>query len=110
MKNRIIYSSLFEKKYKFFNKKFVSLKTELKLLETELLKNSNIGVSLGNGLYKIRLANKDKVSGKSGGFRIITYIITENNEIILLVIYDKSEESSIKKTELLKIAKKYFTK
>jgi hypothetical protein len=57
------------------------------------------------------LASSDKNSGKSGGFRIITYLIEEKEngiEINLMLIYDKSEESSVTKTAILKIIKKYF--
>ena len=57
-------------------------------------------------MYKIRLANKDKRKGKSGGFRIITYLIREKedeNEIFLITIYDKSEEQNIIKSDLLRL-------
>ena len=46
-------------------------------------------------IYKIRLAIKSKGKGKSGGARVITYVLTDNNEIYLLTIYDKSEFDSI---------------
>ena len=110
MKNKIIYSTLFEKRYKFFSKKFMSLKTELKELEKGLLKNSELGSPLGNGLFKIRLASKDKVSGKSGGFRSITYLVTQIKEINFIVIYDKSEDETIKKADLIKLVKSLYSK
>ena len=50
------------------------------------------------------MAIKSKGKGKSGGARIITYnfITTEkDNEIVLLLIYDKEDASSVK-TEILK--------
>jgi hypothetical protein len=50
---------------------------------------------LGNSTYKIRVAIKSKGKGKSGGARVITYVISENEEIYLLTIYDKSEFDSI---------------
>ena len=46
---------------------------------------------LGNNTFKIRIAIKSKGKGKSGGARIITFLVTENREIYLLTIYDKSE-------------------
>lgn len=66
---------------------------------------------MGSNLYKIRLANKDKVKGKSADFRIITYSVeeTETECVIYLVkIYDKSEESTVKKADLLKIIASIF--
>ena len=50
-----------------------------------------MGTSLGNNTYKIRLAIKSKGRGKSGGARIISYVIDKDLEIYLLAIYDKSE-------------------
>ena len=36
-----------------------------------------------------------KGKGKSGGGRVITYAVTENKEVYLLTIYDKSEFDSV---------------
>ena len=58
-----------------------------------LSSNPESGTPLGNNTYKIRIAIKSK--GKSGGARVITYVISENQEIYLLTIYDKSEFGSI---------------
>ena len=77
-----------------------------------LLENPKSGILITANAYKIRLASADKSSGKSGGFRVITYLIDEQEngiEINLLLIYDKSEESSINKSELVKIIKKLST-
>jgi hypothetical protein len=66
------------------------------------------GDNLGGGLFKVRLAIKSKGKGKSGGNRIITYLVTEADDSILinmLTLYDKSEESSINKQLLLKFVK-----
>ena len=111
MKNRIVTLPIFDKRYKRFSKKFPSLNKDLLVLKALLLENPKIGVLITENTYKIRLASTDKNSGKSGGFRIITYLIEEKEdgiEINLMLIYDKSEESAVTKTEILKIMKKYF--
>ena len=80
-------------------------------MEKELLGNPHLGDHLGDGLYKIRLAVKSKGKGKSGGFRVITYLLSpENNEITinLLMLYDKAELADIPKEELLRIVKAIF--
>lgn len=80
-------------------------------LTSILEENPTTGESLGSGLYKIRLASKGKGKGKSGGFRVITYLLTETEDgvdIYLITMYDKSEESSVKKEVLLKIVKALF--
>lgn len=69
------------------------------------------GESLGAGLFKVRLASKSKGKGKSGGCRIITYLLTETEsgtDVYLITIYDKSEESIIKKEFLVKMVKALF--
>ena len=111
MANRIDYTPIFEKHFKRYSKKFRSLNTELRELENELLKNPQLGEPLGDSLFKIRLAVKSKGKGKSGGFRVITYLLLEDKNsftINLLTLYDKSELSDISKEELLRILKSVF--
>ena len=111
MENRIVTLPIFDARYKRFSKKFPSLNIELLELKKTLLENPKSGILITENTYKIRLASSDKNSGKSGGFRIITYLIDEKEdgiEINLMLIYDKSEESSITKSEIIKIIKKYF--
>ena len=111
MSNNIILLSSFIKNYKRFIKKFPSLKAELEILEEKLNENPQMGESLGHNLYKIRLASKDKNAGKSGGFRIISYLIVKTETITtiyLVKIYDKSEEQTIKTSILLKLVKSIF--
>ena len=108
MTNQVIPTDIFETKFKRLRKKFKTLNDEIKQLTSVLEQPPPTGESLGSRLYKIRLASKSKGKGKSGGFRIITYLLdkTENGiDIYLLTIYDKSEESSIKKETLLALAK-----
>jgi mRNA-degrading endonuclease RelE of RelBE toxin-antitoxin system len=52
---------------------------------------------------KIRVSIKSKGKGKSGGARIITYVITPQKEIYLLTIYDKAEFDSIDDKTLRRI-------
>ena len=85
----------FKKEVKRLVRKYPSLKAELQSLNETLIKNPTSGTSLGNNSYKIRLSIKSKGKGKSGGARIITYVVTENKEVYLLTIYDKAELGSI---------------
>jgi mRNA-degrading endonuclease RelE of RelBE toxin-antitoxin system len=91
----VIPSDKFKKEAKRLIKKFSSLKQELADLNTLLEQQPETGTVLGNDTYKIRLAIKSKGKGKSGGSRVITYVVTNNKEVYLLTIYDKSEFDSI---------------
>ena len=64
----------------------------------KVLKNKpDSGIHLGQGLYKIRLGITSKSKGKSGGARVITYLVTEDNEVNLVFIYDKSQLDTVAK-------------
>ena len=101
MSYKIEISDLFEKQSKKLKKKYPSLSQELQDLLALLISNPFAGTPLGNNIFKVRLAVKSKGKGKSGGLRVITYILVSNKIVFLLFIYDKSEISSIK-TELIK--------
>ncbi len=66
-----------------------------------------MGTPLGHQCYKIRLAVKSKGKGKSGGLRVITWVIVELQslsderiEVVLATIFDKSEYESLPSDEL----------
>lgn len=59
-----------------------------------------MGISLGAGIYKARIANSDKKSGKSGGYRLISYLKLINDELYLLYIYDKSDFENVSEVKI----------
>lgn len=95
MNYNVIPTPKFKKEAKRLTRKYASLKGELANLSLELANNPAQGTSLGNNSFKLRLAIKSKGKGKSGGARVITYIVTEDEEIYLLTIYDKSEIENV---------------
>jgi len=46
-----------------------------------------------------------KGKGKSGGARVITYLVTENNEVYLTYIYDISQLENITKDHIIELLK-----
>ena len=97
----------FEKEAKSLIKKYASLKQELIDLGEKLSANPTLGISLGKDCYKIKLGIKSKGKGKSGGARVITYIVTENKEVFLLTIYDKQVKNNISPKELDQLLKEF---
>ncbi len=95
MNFNVIPTDKFKKEAKRLIRKFPSLKEELRELSNILSETPTTGKSLGNQVFKIRLKIKSKGKGKSGGGRVITYLLTENKEIYLLLIYDKSEFENV---------------
>ncbi|MDP9080902.1 MAG: type II toxin-antitoxin system RelE/ParE family toxin [Bacteroidota bacterium] len=105
MTNVIKVSHAFKRDVKPLAKKHRSLKTSVDNLIAELTQNAFLGDHYGNDIYKVRLADKSKGTGKSGGFRVLYYHLkkTEDGiEVLLIAIYDKSERSTIKKNDAVK--------
>lgn len=108
MNCNITYSPQFAKELKRLAKKYKSIKQDYANLLDELRNNPLIGTDLGNNLRKIRMAITAKGKGKRGGARVITYTVifsTEDYDIKLLTIYDKSERENITDKELQLILK-----
>lgn len=55
-------------------------------------------------LFKVRVRNTNIQKGKSGGYRIIYYVKTED-QILLVTIYSKSDKPDIPATEIREILK-----
>jgi mRNA-degrading endonuclease RelE of RelBE toxin-antitoxin system len=105
MSYNIIPTPTFKKEAKKLSKRYASLKEDLTALNELLSKTPETGIPLGNNIYKIRIAIKSKGKGKSGGARVITYVIKNDKEVYLLTIYDKSEMDNIDDKSLKKIIK-----
>lgn len=88
----------FKRQAKRLAKKYHSLKEDLVVLHNELRTNPYIGIELGNNTRKVRMAILSKGKGKSGGARVITYVVNKSVDsynIRLLTIYDKSEIENV---------------
>ncbi len=96
---------VFEKQAKRLKKKFPSLAWELGELISEIAENPTNGISVGHNCYKIRLAISSKSKGKSGGARVITYIIFKDSVVFLISIYDKSDIENLTDKEILHLLK-----
>ena len=90
----------FDKQLKRLVKKYPSLKSEFRDLIHLLGQHPEQGTSIGHDCYKIRLAIGSKGKGKSGGARVIYYLKVSDTLVVLLSIYDKSEQENISDKEL----------
>ena len=105
MSYNILPTSKFSKEIKRLIKKFPSLKSEFANLISLLSENPTTGTSLGENCFKIRIAIASKNKGKSGGARIITYLMLKDKSVFLLTIYDKAEKQNITEKELKEMIK-----
>ncbi|MGF1585831.1 MAG: type II toxin-antitoxin system RelE/ParE family toxin [Bacteroidales bacterium] len=96
----------FKKIFKKLAKKHSSLKADLQKLTKVLKEQPDSGINLGHGIYKIRMAITSKGKGRSGGARVITYLVTEDKEVYLVYIYDKNQLENITKEQIIELLKK----
>lgn len=97
--------SSFDRELKRLSKKYASLKSEVYELGELLQSNPFQGEPLGRDCYKIRIAIASKGEGKSGGGRIISCVKVTAERVILLSIYDKSEQEDIEDALLKQLLK-----
>jgi mRNA-degrading endonuclease RelE of RelBE toxin-antitoxin system len=95
MSYNIVVSNEFLKRLKPLAKKYPSIKKDLSVLQEELNENPTLGDLIGTNLYKVRMKISSKNKGKSGGARVITYVLVDAETIHLVTIYDKSDLENI---------------
>jgi len=103
MSLKIISLDSFGRDAKRLYKKYKQLPKDLKVLYKLLQETPKTGIELGNGCYKIRLANTSVPTGKSGGFRIIYYYLDQDNNLYLMTIYSKTEIENISEEKIVEI-------
>lgn len=99
MKVTINFLPEFFRQAKQLRKRYASFERDYQLLLDDLEANPFLGVPLGNGVRKIRMAVTSKGKGKSGGARVLTYSVNKNTDddvtVTLLSVYDKSKISNV---------------
>jgi mRNA-degrading endonuclease RelE of RelBE toxin-antitoxin system len=106
MSLKIIPTPEFLKLVKKLAKSYRKIYLDLEALKEELLQNPTAGIELGYNCYKIRVANSSIPTGKSGGFRVITYYIDEQGVMRLMFIFSKRDQENISDKELEEIIKR----
>ena len=97
-------TEIFRKCVKPLAKRYRSFKKDYNDLLDELEKDPHLGIDLGDGYRKVRMAIASKGKGKSGGARIITFDMVERNGCLYLIYaYDKSDADNVKLNILKKI-------
>ncbi|MDQ7047133.1 MAG: hypothetical protein Q9M39_05755, partial [Sulfurovum sp.] len=77
----IIPFKTFVKDVKQLKKRYKNILDDIEDFKIILENTPTIGTSLGYGVYKVRIKNRNKNQGKRGGYRVVTCFIDENNTI-----------------------------
>ena len=101
---QVKFAPSFQKDIKRLGKKYPKIKTDLSPLIKQLENGETPGDAIqgvGYEVYKVRVRNSDVQRGKSGGYRVIYYVQTED-AVILLIIYTKSEIEDVDAGQILR--------
>lgn len=91
MNYKVVVTSEFAKEAKRIAKKHAGIKADIAKLIAQLTIDPLMGTELGNNFYKIRISVSGTNKGKSGGARVITYVVLDKETVLLAEIYLKSE-------------------
>ena len=99
---QVSFAPAFQKDVKRLRKRYPRIQQDIQPLIDQLEAGETPGDQVqgtGYTVYKVRLPNRDAQRGKSGGYRVIYYIQTLK-QIMLLSVYAKSDRSNISTGEL----------
>lgn len=99
-------TDLFKKLVKKLLKRYKNIENDIDDFLDNVSAVEHLGNSLGKNLYKARIKNSDIKKGKSGGYRLISYLQIKENTLTLIYIYSKSDVDNINEKELDKIVLK----
>jgi mRNA-degrading endonuclease RelE of RelBE toxin-antitoxin system len=102
-------SQVFRQKFKTLAKKNPNVQKDVQPFVEQLERGEILGdriAGIGYEVFKLRIRNSNARKGKSGGYRVIYYVKTEDL-IILLSIYSKSEQVDIAANEIRSIIAKH---
>lgn len=106
MSYSIIPTPTFQKDVKNLKKKYRRIASDLEEFSNTLTDNPSYGEAikgLEGRIFKARLASSDISKGKSGGFRVIYYLMEPDKTIYLLTIYAKAYKEDIDQLEIKSI-------
>lgn len=93
-------SSAYQHSKKQLKKRFRLIDSDVTKFLHSLESVDDLGIALGDGIYKVRIANSDKNKGKSAGYRLITLLQVIESNIYLIYIYDKSDLENVTEKDL----------
>ena len=108
MPTKVDISPIFVKDLKRLAKKYPAVLKQFENLLNQLKADERPGDKIpgvGHDVYKVRLPNPSARRGKSGGFRAIYYVQLAD-QLALLTIYSKTEQSDISIEEIQRIVAK----
>lgn len=111
MNVEIAFTPEFKRNLRSLAKKYPRIRTDLQPILDQLQAGDFMGEQIpgtGYTLYKVRVKNSDSAKGKRSGYRVIYYLKTPR-EIILVTMYSKTEQQDVSASQIQRILSE-FTK
>lgn len=102
---KVRFTDKFKRNLRALAKKYRSIRKDIQPIIAQLEAGELPGdriAGIDYAIQKVRVRNSDIQKGKSAGYRVIYYIKTNTN-IILITIYSKSEREDISTKEIKQI-------
>ena len=102
MRFSFFFSTSFKRSLKWLAKKYPRIKDDVRVALHALEQSPQLGMVIpaGYSIRKLRVRNSDVGRGKSGGYRLLYLVRPDRNLICLLLVYSKSDQAAVDRTEL----------
>lgn len=105
IERRLSFTPEFKRNLRLLIRKYPRIRADVEPLIASLQAGETPGDQIsgvGYIIFKVRLPNTDARRGKSGGYRVIYYLVSAE-AVILVTIYSKSEQSDISAAKIRQI-------
>lgn len=102
---KVTFTPEFQRNLRQLAKKYRHIKSDLEPVIEQLKSGSKPGDQVPQVRYevfKVRAKNSDARKGKSGGYRLIYYVKSES-EVVLVTVYSKTEQADIAAEDIRQI-------
>ncbi len=102
---QVAFTPEFKRNLRQLAKKYRHIQSDLQPILDQLASGSKPGDQVPQVRYevfKVRAKNSDALKGKSGGYRLIYYVKSES-EVILVTVYSKTEQADIAPEDIRQI-------
>jgi len=99
------YAEAFKRQLKRLSRKYRRIRADMQPLIDDLTAGERPGDQIqgaGYTVYKVRVRNTDARRGKSGGYRVIYYLV-DRDDVLLVTVYSKTEQDDIEADKIQRI-------
>ncbi len=103
------YTPEFQRNIRDLSKKYPGIRQDIEPVISQIQMGQTPGdrvPGIGYPLFKVRIRNTDARKGKSGGYRVI-YFLKTPDQIILITIYSKSDQSDVSTLQIKRIIESF---